>query len=832
MPILTIDHHEVEVPEGTKVIAAAERLGIMIPRFCYHPALGAVGACRVCAVKVVEGYCPGIQMSCMIDVADGMVVSTTDPEAVAFRKSVIEWLMVNHPHDCPVCDEGGHCLLQEMTVSGGHGQRRYGGKKRTHVDQDLGLLVRHEMNRCIQCYRCTRFYREFAGYEDLGVLGIGSRVYFGRRQDGTLESPFSGNLIDICPTGVYTDKPSRFKGRRWDFERSDSICIHCALGCNTVASARYREIVRQEARFNRSVNGHFICDRGRYGFHFTGDTGRPRSPLMGGEKTDSFTVMEALSLKIREITGKAGSEAVAVAVSHRSTLETVAAARYACRLNRWTGPSCFTDAALAEKLQTAVACLGPDQAVSLAEIPSADFVLAVGTDPLGEAPMVAMAMRQAHRNGAEVVLVDPRPVDLPMAFRHLPLYPGQMADFLAALICETTGPAAAETIGHLAARFREDLLEAGETGAALDAAASVADALKKSRRPVIICGTDLAPVAAVRMSAALSVLMGLDKPHAGLFYLMPGANSFAAALGAGGTPSLESIIEGIEGGRIKALILVENDPLWYFPDPARVERALAALELLVVVDYLASSVGEMADLFLPSTTVFETGGMFINQEGRVQRALPGFAAGSPVLETGGGGHPPRTFRHDVPGGSAQPAHELLCRLVGLPASPMKDGAVGSPGTWLGEIHPKIPMPGEIPPEGIRVSAADPYAPFTGMDSTAEDAPDDGFTMVTTEATFGTEELSRHAACLEENESSPVLYIHDADARAMGFSDGDRIQLTLASGSLEVILVVKHNMAKGVLVLPRHHRTDWQKVGREPLWISREQINKTSDMVTP
>ena len=210
MPKLVIDDREIEVAPKTMVIEAAAQLGIMIPRFCYHPALGSVGACRVCAVKFLDGPLKGIQMSCMVAAQDGMVVSTTDPEAVEFRKSVIEWLMLHHPHDCPVCDAGGQCLLQDMTVSGGHGIRRYAGPKRTYIDQYLGPLVQHEMNRCIHCYRCSRYYQEFTGYHDLGVMRNANRTYFGRFQDGILESPFTGNLSDICPTGVYTDKPSRY----------------------------------------------------------------------------------------------------------------------------------------------------------------------------------------------------------------------------------------------------------------------------------------------------------------------------------------------------------------------------------------------------------------------------------------------------------------------------------------------------------------------------------------------------------------------------------------------------------------------------------------------
>ncbi len=176
--------------------------------------------------------------------------------------------MMHHPLDCPVCDEGGHCLLQDETVSGGHGRRRYLGPKRTYHDQYLGVFVQHEMNRCIHCWRCRNFYQGFAGYRDYGAMQIGNRMYFGRFEDGPLESPFAGNLIDVCPTGVLTDKPGRFVGRRWDFERAPSLCLHCSLGCNTTGSARYRALVRLEGRFNEMVNGYFICDRGRYGFAY------------------------------------------------------------------------------------------------------------------------------------------------------------------------------------------------------------------------------------------------------------------------------------------------------------------------------------------------------------------------------------------------------------------------------------------------------------------------------------------------------------------------------------------------------------------------------------
>jgi NADH-quinone oxidoreductase subunit G len=416
MPKLIIDDRIIEVVPGVKVIDAAEQLGIMIPRFCYHKALGSVGACRMCAVKFVDGPVKGIHMSCMVDARDGMVVSTTDPEAVEFRKYVIEWLMLNHPHDCPVCDEGGHCLLQDTTVSGGHGLRRYPGQKRTYRDQYLGHLVAHEMNRCIHCYRCVRYYQEFSGYRDLGAFAIGSRVYFGRFADGPLESPFAGNLIDICPTGVFTDLTSKYRVRRWDMERGPSVCIHCSLGCNTIAGARYREVLRQEARFSEHVNGYFICDRGRFGYQYESHENRPRVARIYGSETEMDKAIDFAAQKIDEIIQTRGSEAVACLGSSRSSLETQAMLAEFCQMKNIPGPVYFLDKSIANKVKSAVSRLDMQSALSMREIEDVDFILALGVDAINEAPMLALAMRQAVRNGALAVVADPRPVSLPFEF--------------------------------------------------------------------------------------------------------------------------------------------------------------------------------------------------------------------------------------------------------------------------------------------------------------------------------------------------------------------------------------------------------------------------------
>ena len=216
-------------------------------------------------------------MACMTPVAEGMRISLDSPDASEFRADILELLMTNHPHDCPVCEEGGECHLQDMTVMTGHTNREYRSLKRTHRNQYLGPFINHEMNRCIACYRCIRYYQDYAGGHDLQVFGSHNHVYFGRHEDGVLENEFSGNLVEVCPTGVFTDKTfSQHYSRKWDLQAAPSICVHCALGCNISPGERYGELRRVINRYNGDVNGYFLCDRGRVVFFFLNTENRPR----------------------------------------------------------------------------------------------------------------------------------------------------------------------------------------------------------------------------------------------------------------------------------------------------------------------------------------------------------------------------------------------------------------------------------------------------------------------------------------------------------------------------------------------------------------------------
>jgi len=415
MPKLIIDNIPVEVPPGTNVLEAARSVGITIPHFCYHPALAVAAACRLCAVKLLDGPVKGIQMSCSLPAQDGMVVSTTDPEALKLRALVIEWLMLNHPHDCPVCDEGGECLLQDFTVAGGHSRRRYQGEKRTFLNQYLGEGIHHEMNRCIECYRCVRFYQDYAGGTDFGVTGSAGRVYFGRFADGALESPYSGNLVDICPTGVFTDKTGRYRARYWDYEFAPSVCRHCSVGCNTSPQNFHRELIKIVARRNDQVNGWFICDRGRFEKGYLNDPQRPREPVVDGTICDYDLAIDALARSINDFVRQHGTGSLAFVGSARLALEGGILLAELAGLMEGSQLCYFSEEAESQGSLAAAKLLNEQNAAYLRDLEEADCIALLSLDLMEEGAMLALAVRKAFLRGAQVYLVaaGPEPAKLP-----------------------------------------------------------------------------------------------------------------------------------------------------------------------------------------------------------------------------------------------------------------------------------------------------------------------------------------------------------------------------------------------------------------------------------
>ncbi|WP_299330682.1 NADH-quinone oxidoreductase subunit NuoG [uncultured Psychrobacter sp.] len=401
MAVIHIDGTTVEVDGADNLLQACLSLGIDVPYFCYHPALGSVGSCRQCAVKQyqnkedLEAGKGKLVMSCMVAPGDDMYISVTDDEAKAFRASMVELLMTNHPHDCPTCEEGGHCHLQDMTYMSGHNTRRYRFTKRTHHNQELGPFIAHEMNRCIACYRCVRFYKDYAGGEDLGVFSSNNRVYFGREKDGQFESEFSGNLTEVCPTGVFTDKThSERYNRKWDMQYAPSICHGCSAGCNISPGERYGELRRIENRYNGEVNRYFLCDRGRFGYGYVNRADRPTQAL---ERINDKHVKINIDYALDETIKRLQDKKIVGIGSPRASLETNFALKNLVGFDNFSTGLNHQQQSLVNKCIEVLSTEGIYNP-SMTDIESHDAVLVLGEDITQTSSRVALSVRQAAKN--------------------------------------------------------------------------------------------------------------------------------------------------------------------------------------------------------------------------------------------------------------------------------------------------------------------------------------------------------------------------------------------------------------------------------------------------
>lgn len=636
MATIYIENVPYEVKDGQNLLTACLSLGFNIPYFCWHPALHSVGSCRLCAVKVfrdakdTRGH---IMMSCMTPASDGTRLSVDDPEVKEFRAAVLEWLMINHPHDCPVCDEGGECHLQDMTVMTGHNYRRTRSRKRTFRNQNLGPFINHEMNRCIQCYRCVRFYRDYAGGRDLNVFGIHDRLYFGRFEDGALESRFSGNLVEVCPTGVFTDKTlRRHYTRKWDLQTAPSVCVHCGLGCNTIPGERYGMLRRILNRYHEEVNGYFLCDRGRFGYEFVNDDKRLKSPLVrrqagqGIASFDEITAEDALDRLAVVLNGASGIIGIG---SPRASLESNFA------LARLVGPGCFFSGLAAGEHDLvatilSILCNGPARSPSLQDVERSDAVLVLGEDIPNTAPRMALSLRQSVRV---------QPMKAAVERLKIPLWSAGSVkqacqDDKGPLFVVTPGPTGIDDVAAMTFQLSpDDIARLGfAVAAALDpsaapavgalseelkaAAARIAEALQSADRPLVVSGTGCGSKKVVEAAANVAWALCRRKKDAAISLVVPECNSLGAGLMGGA--SLDEAFEQVRSGRADTVVIMEND-LYRRAASSTITEFLEKAGTVVVLDHLANRCTDQADLVLPVGTFAESDGTLVNVEGRAQR---------------------------------------------------------------------------------------------------------------------------------------------------------------------------------------------------------------------
>ncbi len=630
MVTIYIEGKPYQVPEDHNLLQACLSLGFDLPYFCWHPALGSAGACRQCAVKQfkdVDDTQGRIVMACMTPAAESTRISIDDPEAREFRAAVIEWLMVNHPHDCPICDEGGECHLQDMTVMSGHVNREYRFPKRTYRNQDLGPFIGHEMNRCIACYRCVRFYQDYAGGRDFNVTGARDHVYFGRFEDGPFESEFSGNLVEICPTGVFTDKTlHRHYTRKWDLQTAPSICVLCGAGCNTIPGERYGTLRRIRNRYHHEVNGYFLCDRGRYGYEFVNDERRLRQATRRARQGDHAETLSPAQA-VAELAALAVRRERLIGIgSPRASLEANFALRALVGAERFSTGLPAQQAGLLDLILD-VLRNGPVRSPSIRDIAQADAVLVLGEDVTQVTPRVALALRQAVRQGPLRELAE----------LHIP--PWQDAGIREA-IQDERGPLfiAAVHATHLddvaTLTYRaapDDLARLGFAVAhLLDTQApdvddltaeqrliaeAIAADLQAAERPLVVTGVTHGNHALVQAAANVALALCNAERAASLACLVPESNSIGLAMMGG--MNLDAALQYVQEEQADTVIILEND-LHRRMETVAIASLLADRRV-VVLDYLENEITQIADLFLPTATFAECSGTLVNYEGRAQR---------------------------------------------------------------------------------------------------------------------------------------------------------------------------------------------------------------------
>lgn len=625
MATIHVDGKDYEVDGSENLLQVCLSLGLDIPYFCWHPSLGSVGSCRQCAVKQyanADDKRGRLVMSCMTPAVNDTYISIEDDEAKAFRETIVEYLMTNHPHDCPVCEEGGHCHLQDMTVMTGHDRRRYRFTKRTHQNQDLGPFIAHEMNRCIACYRCVRYYKDYAGGTDLGVYGNAARVYFGRETDGVLESEFSGNLVEVCPTGVFTDKThSERYNRKWDMQYAPSICQGCSSGCNISPGERYGELRRIENRFNGSVNQYFLCDKGRFGAGYVNRKDRPRQPQLHIEnRTLTVSVDEALDQAIASLKG----QNVLGIGSPRASLESNFA------LRELVGNENFSTGMTQQEQQLVelAASLMQTEGIynpNLREVEDYDAVLILGEDLTQTAPRMALSVRQSAKNKGLEMAAERKtqgwlaePVARIAQDAKSPVYILSSVATRLSDIAEGEVVASPNDIARLgfaiAAAIKAEAMNSDISDDAKVFALEVARQLKHAKKPLIISGTSLLEPALMEAAAQVALNLGSSdgKSKAGLTLVVPEVNSMGLAL-MGGMPLEQALTQSYD-----AMVIVENDLYCRLP-AQQVKAALAKTQQIIVLDHQDTPTAKKASIVLSAASFAEGDGTVVSQEGRAQR---------------------------------------------------------------------------------------------------------------------------------------------------------------------------------------------------------------------
>ena len=602
---IELDGQKVEVLEGSMVMHAAEKAGTYIPHFCYHKKLSIAANCRMCLVDVEKA--PKPMPACATPVTQGMIVRTKTDKAIKAQQSVMEFLLINHPLDCPICDQGGECQLQDLAVGYGGSGSRYEEEKRVVFHKDVGPLISmQEMSRCIHCTRCVRFGQEVAGVMELGMSHRGEHAEIETFVGQSVDSELSGNMIDICPVGALTSKPFRYSARTWELSRRKSVAPHDSSGANLVVQVKNNEVLRVVPLENEDVNECWIADRDRFSYEALNSADRLRAPMIkqGGEwkEVDWQTALEYVANGLNQISKDHGASSIGALVSPHSTLEEL---HLASTLVRSLGSDNIDYRLRNAEFAKAegVRYLG----TSIASLSQLQRVLVVGSNLRKDHPLFAQRIRQAQRNGAHVNAITSKALFNGADAWAMPVKHADMQE----------ASAWAQSMANVAAAIAaEKGVTAPSNGQATPEAQAIAKSLLGGERKAILLGNAAAHHA--NASSLLSLAKWIAENTGATYgYLTEAANTVGAQWAkaqpqTGGLNAAQML-----AGGLKAALLLNTEPVEDSAAGTKAVAALAAMQMVVTLSPFKTNMA-FSDVLLPIAPFTETSGSFVNAEGRLQ----------------------------------------------------------------------------------------------------------------------------------------------------------------------------------------------------------------------
>ncbi len=798
---LTIDGRALTVSKGTTIYHAARQAGIDIPIFCYHDRMPPLGACRMCLVHVANA--PKLQTSCTLESAEGMVVGTTTPEVKAGQEAILEYLLINHPLDCPICDKGGECPLQDQTYRWGPGRSRYTEVKRDFAKPvSLGSVLVLDRERCILCWRCVRFGEIIAGDDALKGFERGFESNINTPFTLPAASKFIGNTIAICPVGALTSRSYRFVSRPWDTRAAASVCTLCGVGCAVWLDARGDTLTRVRAREEPAVNDVWLCDLGFFGHSYVHHDERLRRPLVRREGRLQPTTWETALELVASRLGRASSRVGVLAGSRLTNEDAYVAGRFFRTVVGTTHLDHRTDARPGSvSLEVAWGLRAP-----IAEIERSDVILLAGCDVTEEYPVLWLRIKQAIDRGAKVIALTPKALEVDRHLAH-----------------------------HLVHRYGEGAAVIEAVAATLDGAGPDGDrggvphgrltlaarTLQAAQRPFVAVGK-LALDApdgrralqrlrelCARWKAEPSVMRGRGNAFGmALAGLLPGtapggrplserrdalSELWGGPIADGAAFSSPEMIEAAARGELDVLYVVGGDPATDVPAAGRWSAARARVPFVVVQDAFLTQTAFAADVVLPALVLPEKDGTVSNIEGRVQRlrrivAGPGEARSDAAIFSALAAGLGQTIAYS----GWEEVFDEMCRVIPelaidalLPlVGPSEDARPAAPRS----TEPRAPNPGSRTPDLEERAAAQ--------------AGGDALVLVPGEVLFDRGSMSSRAGAIAHLAGEPWALLHPADAADQGIGEGDSIVLRSARGSIAVRAKVAPAVLPGQVYVPR------------------------------